>query len=125
MRATMQRYLECIDQGDVDAVLGLFSESISVEDPVGGPAGTHAVGHEAVEAFFRKGFARSRPSPTLTGPIRITAGNEAAMPFVLRLELRGKPHEVDVIDVMTFDEAGRISKLRAFWHADEIRPLES
>ena len=123
MRATMSRYLELVEAGDVDGVLALFSNDISVEDPVGGPPGTHMVGQDDVGAFFRKGFERSRPRPRATGPIRTTGGLEAAMPFVLQLELRTGPVEIDVIDVMTFDDAGKVTSLRAFWNANEMRPV--
>ena len=122
MRAVMQRYLERVARQDVDGVLALFTDSISVEDPVGGPPGTRVVGREAVGRFFRKGFARTRPSPRLTGPIRATGGDEAAMPFVLRLDLGGRRLEIDVIDVMAFEPDGRIRSLRAFWNLSEARP---
>lgn len=122
MRETLVLYLRRVAEHDVEAVLGLFSDQISVEDPVGGAPGTHVQGREAVAEFFRKGFARTRPVPTLTGPIRTTRGNEAAMAFTLRLELRGQPNEVEVIDVVSFDAAGKITRLRAFWNPDEIRP---
>jgi steroid Delta-isomerase len=121
MRRTMERYLELVAAGDVDAIVEMMSDDISVEDPVGGPPATHVVGREAVRAFFAAGFTRARPLPTPTGPVRTTAGREAAMPFLLTLTLRGRPVEVDVIDVMKFDEGGRIVSLRAFWNAAEIR----
>jgi steroid delta-isomerase len=124
MRATMRRYLELVTRNDVDGVLDLFADSISVEDPVGGGPGTHVIGRKDVAAFFRKGFERSRPSPTPTGPILTTAGNEAAMPFTLRLTLKGRGYEVDVIDVMAFDDEGKITSLRAFWNAAEMRALD-
>ena len=125
MRATMKLYLERVAAGDVDGVMRLFSDAISVEDPVGGPPGTHVIGFESVREFFRKGFERSNPHPTLTGAIRTTAGNEAAMPFVLRLELRGRSMEIDVIDVMGFDDTAKVVSLRAFWNPEEMRPVES
>ena len=31
---------------------------------------------------------------------------------------------VDIIDVMTFDDEGRITSLRAFWDMAEMRPYE-
>jgi len=124
MRETMNLYLERVANGDVDGVMRLFSDAISVEDPVGGPPGTHVVGFEAVRHFFGKGFERSNPHPRLTGAIRTTGGNEAAMPFVLRLELRGRLLEIDVIDVMSFDETGKVTSLRAFWNPEEMRTVE-
>jgi len=123
MRATLDRYLDCVGRGDVDGVLALMTNDVSVEDPVGGPPGTHRVGRDEVEAFFRKGFARSRPAPRRTGPIRTTGAGEAAMPFVLALDLGGRRCELDVIDVVAFDDAGRIRQLRAFWHAEDARSV--
>jgi len=110
-----------VAEHDVEAVLALFADEISVEDPVGGAPGTHVQGREAVAEFFRKGFSRTRPVPTLTGPIRTTHGNEGAMAFTLHLELGGQAREIDVIDVVSFDSTGKITRLRAFWNPDEIR----
>ena len=124
MREVLCVYLERVGEGDVDAVLGLFAEEISVEDPVGGGAGTHVEGREAVEAFFREGFSRSKPQPKRTGPICTTQGNEASMPFTLQLELAGRAYEIDVIDVVSFDVNCKITRLRAFWNPDEMRALD-
>lgn len=122
MRNILEQYLARVGERDVEGVIALFAESISVEDPVGGPARTHVVGRDRVEAFFREGFARSLPRPRRSGAIVTTADGQAAMSFTLELEIDGKPLEVDVIDVIRFDEAGQIVELRAFWNADEIRP---
>lgn len=122
MRATLTRYLQCVADQDVDGVLALFADDVSVEDPVGGAEGTHVVGREAVGAFFARGFARSHPVPRATGPIVTTLADEAAMSFVLALELGDRPCEIDVIDVVRFDASGRIESLRAFWNPNEIRP---
>ena len=50
-----------------------------------------------------------------------TAGDEAAMAFTLFLDINGKATEIDVIDVMRFDEEHRIVSLRAFWNFREAR----
>lgn len=121
MRRVLMRYLDAVAAGDVDAVVDLMSDDVSVEDPVGGPPGTHVVGREEVRSFFAAGFARARPRPTLTGPVRTTAGNEAAMPFRLVLTLKGRDVELDVIDVVKFDDDGSIVSLRAFWNPAEMR----
>ena len=121
MRSGLLRYLQLVEENDVEGVLDLFADSVSVEDPVGGPPGTHVVGIEEVSSFFRKGFARSHPCPTRTGPVVTTGGNEAAVPFTLRLEISDRTQELDVVDVMQFDEEGRITSLRAFWNFAERR----
>jgi len=117
----MQEYLRLVAAGDVEGIVAMMADDVSVEDPVGGPAATHVVGRDRVRSFFAKGFERSRPRPIATGPVRTTAGNEAVMPFRLILKLDGADKEVDVIDVMTFDDRGKIKSLRAFWNAAEIR----
>jgi len=122
MRSVLNRYLQGVTDHDVDAVLALLDDDVSVEDPVGGSAGTHVVGRDAVGEFFRNGFSRSQPHPTLTGPIHTTLGREAAMAFTLGLTLGGQASEVDVIDVVEFNDAGKIVRLRAFWNPNEIRP---
>ena len=121
MRDQMQRYLEAVASQDVDAVVALLADSVSVEDPVGGPPGTHVVGLENVRDFFRVGFGSSRPRPSPRGPIVTTAADEAAMAFTLTLEIQGQETELDVIDVMTFDENHQITSLRAFWNFKEAR----
>jgi steroid delta-isomerase len=123
MRTTMLTYLERVSRGDVDGVIELFSDDISVEDPVGGPPETHVVGRDNVHAFFAKGFVRSRPMPSIQGPVRTTGGNEAAIAFKLGLHLGDKALEFDVIDVMRFDANGKICSLRAFWNPAEGRLL--
>jgi len=121
MRAQMIRYLEAVAAQDVDAVIALCGDTVSVEDPVGGPPGTHVVGREEVRLFFEAGFASSRPCPRREGPIVTTAGDEAAMAFTLFLEINGEATEIDVIDVMRFDEEHRIVSLRALWNFREVR----
>ena len=121
MRAQMIRYLEAVAAQDVGAVIALCGDTVSVEDPVGGPPGTHVVGREEVRRFFEAGFASSRPRPRREGPIVTTAGDEGAMAFTLFLEINGEATEIDVIDVMRFDEEHRIVSLRAFWNFREAR----
>ena len=124
MRQTVLRYLECVSKNRVDEVLQLLADNISVEDPVGGPAGTHVLGIEAVSIFFTQGFSLNRPSPKRTSPVVTTAGNEAAVAFTLQIEIGGKLQELDVIDVMKFDEQNKISSLRAFWNYAERREVQ-
>jgi steroid delta-isomerase len=123
MRRAVLRYLELVAAGDVDGVVALMADDVSVEDPVGGPPATHVVGREKVRAFFRAGFSRANPRPGPIGPVCTTAGGEAAVSFQLVLTRRGGDVELDVIDVVRFDDRGRIRSLRAFWNAAEMRDV--
>jgi hypothetical protein len=56
-----------------------------------------------------------------TGPVRV-AGHEAATPVVVLMGPEGQRSALDLISVMSFDEGGKISSMRAFWSMDAIRP---
>ena len=56
-----------------------------------------------------------------TGPVRVAAG-EAAFPFQARPTIGGTTFRLDIIDVMTFDDDGRIATMRAFWDPAEMSP---
>ena len=54
---------------------------------------------------------------------RVAAG-ECAFPTQARPVLGGATFCVDIIDVMTFDDTGAITTMRAFWDPAEMRPAE-
>lgn len=118
IRATVKRYVDLLTGGDVDGILALYADGASVEDPVGGDP---AVGSEAVRALYAA--AAGRLAVELTGPIRV-AGREAAFPMRARVDLGARRVEMDVIDVMRFDDAGRIESMRAFWSPADMRPVD-
>ena len=115
IRTTIERYVKHMNAGDADAIAGLYAEACSVEDPVGA---TPIAGHAAVHEFYRKSAGHVRLE--LSGPVRVS-GHEAAFPMVGTLGSADDPSYLDVIDVMTFDDEGRITSMRAFWSPDGIR----
>jgi steroid delta-isomerase len=58
-----------------------------------------------------------------TGPVRVAAG-ECAFPMQARPTIGGSVLCVDIIDVMTFDDTGKITTMRAFWDPAEMRPAD-
>ena len=58
---------------------------------------------------------------TRTGPVR-AAGQEAAFPFQLLMEVNGTTMKTDIIDVFRFDKDGKIVQMRAFWEPDNRIP---
>lgn len=121
IRATVEAYCAAFTRRDRDAYTGLFAEDGWIEDPVGSP---RREGREAIGGFFDEssGMADSIELRQ-TGPVRVAAG-EAAFPMQARPEIGGTTFAVDIIDVMTFDDAGRITTMRAFWDPAEMRPAE-
>jgi len=107
MKAAMQAYIETFNRGDPQAVAALYTADATLEDPVGSPPKR---GRQAIEAFYTHSIGTGAKL-ALDAPIRGSHGNAAAMAFTARIG----PLTVRVIDVMTFDEAGRFTSMRAYF----------
>ena len=118
MKSAVESYLSRHSAGDVDGVVALFAENATAWDPV--DSDPH-VGAEAVRAFFA-GTHDMVDSLTLTstGPIRC-AGNFAAFPMTARSVMGDFVLDIDIIDVMTFDDDGLISEMKAYWNMADAR----
>ena len=116
IRSVMERYAKLMCDGDADGIAGLYSDDCFVEDPVGG---NPIQGIEAVRGFY------AATSPNLqvevSGPICV-AGNHCAMPMLAELTMNDQKSYLDVIDVMTFDDDGKITSMKAYWSPMEMRP---
>ncbi len=117
IQTTMARYVELVDAGDIDGILALYGKDATVEDPVGQPP---IQGLADIERFYRQGLGASQVSATLTGPVRATLNGCGAMPFRVDMQWAGQPCSLHVIDVMEFDDAGRIRSMKAYWSEANI-----
>ena len=118
---TIARYLEVFTAGDKDGYVGAFAPDATVEDPVGS-----GVRRGSVEIAEFWDLTRSlSPSITLVpvGTPRI-AGGEGAFAMQAVADLGDAKMVVDIIDVMSFDDEGRITSMRAFWDPAEMRPYD-
>ena len=116
IRKLYERYPDLVTRGDIDAIVALYADDGTIEDPIGSQP--HR-GRDAVRAFYEStigGVVMKR-----TGPVRV-AGHEAAAPLVVLIGPPGQEQALDIISVMDFDEAGRIRSMRAFWSMDAMRP---
>jgi steroid delta-isomerase len=116
IRDVMKRYAQLMCDGDADGIAALYSPDCWVEDPVGGDP---IKGIDAVRGFY------AATSPNLqveiTGPICV-AGNHCAMPMLAELTMGDNKSYIDVIDVMGFDDDGKITSMQAYWSPLEMRP---
>lgn len=119
IQATLSRYVEWVDAGDIDGILGLYAEDATVEDPVGQPP---LQGLDAIERFYRQGLGAMKVSATRTGPVRATSNGCGAMAFRVDMEWSGQPCSLYVIDVMEFDDSGKIRSMKAYWSETNIGP---
>lgn len=119
IRAAIEGYAAAFDNDDVDAILALYADECSVEDPVGT---TPVVGRDAVRAFYERSM-KAHPRLTLQPPFRI-AGNEAAFAFTGVVDTADGKLQFDVIDHMIFNEDGKIRQMRAFFGPENMKPLQ-
>jgi steroid delta-isomerase len=93
-------------------VVALYAEDATVEDPVGSPVKR---GKDEIHAFYTHSIATGAKL-SLDAPIRGSHGNSAAMAFSARIG----PVTVRVIDIMTFNEAGKVSSMKAYFGPGDI-----
>jgi steroid delta-isomerase len=107
MKAALQAYIDHFNAGDADGLTSLFADDAIVEDPYGTPP--HA-GKAAIHAFYVDAM-KNGAKLVLSAPIRGSHSTAAAMAFEARIGAL----TVRIIDVMTFDEAGKFTSMKAFF----------
>jgi steroid delta-isomerase len=121
IRSTISRYMTAMSAGDRDTWVGCFAPQATLEDPVGAEV---VIGREAIGAFFDNAHALADGiTMEPTGPVRVAA-DEAAFPFRIVTTLGADRLAMPVIDVMAFDDDGRITSMRAFWDMADMTPLD-
>ncbi|HVN83229.1 MAG TPA: nuclear transport factor 2 family protein [Candidatus Binatia bacterium] len=113
IRNVFQRYVELVTRGDFEAVALLYTEGATVEDPVGSEPKR---GRDAIREFYRA--SAGMVDLQLEGRVRV-AGREAAAAMIAR-PTTAKGMVIETLDVMTFDDDGRITSMRAYWSPDTI-----
>ena len=114
MKAALQAYIDGFNAGDADAIMALFADGAVIEDPVGSPLKSRA----EFEAFIRQGVAFGARL-ALAAPIRGSHGNAAAMAFTVTFTQDGVRITTNSVDVMTFDEQGKITRMNGYWGPED------
>ena len=117
MRAALQAYVDAFNRSDAEAIVALFADDATVEDPYGKPA---MVGKEAFGPFFKYAVDLGARL-TLAAPIRSSQGDAAAMCFDVKVNYMGAMQLIRVIDIMTFNEEGRIKSMKAYWGLSDMQ----
>jgi steroid delta-isomerase len=115
IRSTVESYVKMMTAGDADGITALYADDATVEDPIGA---LPVRGRDLIRKWY--GASAGKVRLALEGPIRV-AGGEAAFAMVGTVGTPESPMYIDIIDVMKFDDAGKIVSMRAFWSADAIR----
>ncbi len=111
-QATVEAYFAAISSQDVEALTAVFSPDGVMEDPVG----TRPIqGRDGFQRFL-DGITSTFNEMILTPAESFHAGGEVAV----RWTAQGRSKEgVEVhyggIDVFSFDEEGRVTRMRGYW----------
>lgn len=113
----VHRYIELVGAGSADQLADLYAPDASLEDPVGGEV---HIGRQAIHGFYSAISGLQRSSELVT--LRV-AGHEAAFHFRLTITAGDNRMRIEPIDVMVFDDAGKITAMKAYWSAADISQL--
>ncbi len=116
MKAQMQAYIDNFNRSDAGAIADLYADDATVEDPVGSPL---KKGKAEIAAFYQMAI-KTGAKLQLAAPIRGSHSNSAAMAFDVLLNMPQGKALIRVIDVMTFNEAGQFTSMRAFWGQSDM-----
>lgn len=116
MQDVVRRYIAALNAADLEAIVALYADDATVEDPVGSPP-HHGI--DAIRAFY----AKSCQLPlvvALQGDIRVAA-NEAAFAFTVAFAYQGQRTTIAPIDHFRFNAAGKVVSMRALFGAPNIQ----
>ena len=115
IRGVVEDYIAALNAKEPEGIARLYAEDATLEDPVGG--GEVRRGRDAIAEFYRP-FRDLAMSVELLA-VRV-AGSEAAFHFRVTTGVGEQHAVVEPIDVMTFNEAGQITSMRAFWNDADL-----
>jgi steroid delta-isomerase len=114
MANAVQAYFDGFRNRDLDAIVALFADDATVEDPIGSPLLTD---RDAIRAFYHKSVA-AEVVLEQEGNTRI-GGDYAVFAFFAVVPDMG---HVEVIDTFRFNEDGKIVEMRAFFGPGNVKP---
>jgi steroid delta-isomerase len=114
IREVIEAYVDRVAKGTTDEVLALYADGATVEDPVG--TEVHST-PESIREFYSGLEGLEQEGRVLTARI---AGGQAAFLFELATKAGDKTYTLSPIDVMTFDDDGLITSMRAFWGKEDM-----
>jgi steroid delta-isomerase len=113
----VNRYIALVARGSAEDLVELYADDATVEDPVGGEV---HIGRQAIRRFYSAAENFDREAELVS--LRV-AGNEAAFQFRLTLTAGDNTVRIEPIDVMVFDDQGKVSAMKAYWSAADVTQL--
>lgn len=117
IRSTADSYIAALTAGDLEAVMALYAEDATVEDPVGG--GTVHEGTAAIREFYATVVALEIEGEVLEARV---CGDELLFNFEITTHFGpDSKATINVWDLMVHDEHGKIRSMRAYWTPENMR----
>ncbi len=114
---TVNRYISLIAKGSADDLVDLYADDATAEDPVGGEV---HIGMQAIHGFYSAVENVERECELVT--LRV-AGNEAAFQFRLTVTAGDSRILIEPIDVMVFDDDGKVTAMKAYWSPSDVKQI--
>ena len=119
IRAAIDAYVDGYNRADREAVVALFAPDAELIDPVGTP--THK-GADGIRNFWDQ--VRSITEDIKLVPQEtVVCGSEAVMVFATEARSAGAGMRMTVVDVFEFDDAAKITRLKAYWDMEQGQPI--
>lgn len=116
--ATVQAYIDGLNGGSAEDMANLFAEGATVEDPIGAPI--RSTREELIEFYGIITNLDSRDADLKWTKI---AGDTAVFEFSLVTGTGGMKFEITPVDIMVFNEEGKITSMRAVWAPADLKQL--
>ena len=112
IREVIEAYVERVGKGTSAEVVALYAEGATVEDPVGSEVLTT---REQIATFYGNLDGLEQTTEMLEARV---AGGQAAFLFRISTKVGDQTFTMAPVDVMTFDDDGLITSMRAFWNPE-------
>ena len=118
IRHCCEQFVAALSTRDIDAIADLFASDAVVHDPVDSPA---IEGVEKIRDFFARSVDAVRTAK-LSGPVHISGDcRHAAFGLEAVADLGDGLKVIEGVNVWTFDAAGRIATMNAYWGPTSLR----
>ena len=114
MRDTVEKYLSLVATGTAEQITALYAEGATLEDPVGADP---LVGLDAVLAFYKVIEPIERTTELMSFK---AAGDTAVFQFRIVTTFGDTNIQIEPVDIMVFDDNGKVISMRAVWAQDEM-----
>ena len=116
--AAVDSYIELLNSGTAEQIADLYAAAATVEDPIG--ADIRDTREQLVEFYS---VITGMDERTATLKWKKIAGDTAVFEFTLVTKTAGLAFEITPVDIMVFDDEGKISSMRAVWQPSDLKQL--